>query len=85
MSNVKLSRTQEELLRAMQDGVQVYYMPFMGRSSNAYYFRSDTLARVTNSAARLKKLGLATFVVSNPLRRDELRLTEAGKLWGKHE
>ncbi len=56
---MKLPKTQQELLDAMQSGVVVHYMPYMGRfRPNAYYYRRDTHKRCTAAAEALLEKGL---------------------------
>ena len=56
---MKLSKSQAELLEAMQNGVKCYYMRYMGRfNPTAYYFRSDTMKRCTATAKALFDKGL---------------------------
>ena len=56
---MKLSKSQAELLEAMQNGVKCYYMRYMGRfNPTAYYFRSDTMKRCTATAKALLEKGL---------------------------
>lgn len=56
---MKLSKTQQELLDAMKSGVEVIYMPYMGRfNPQDYYFRADNHKRCTAAAKKLKALGL---------------------------
>ena len=56
---MKLSKSQAELLAAMETGVVCYYMRYMGRfNPTAYYFRSDTLKRCTATAKALFDKGL---------------------------
>lgn len=53
---MKISKTQQELLGAMQKGVVCFYMPYAGRfNPNPYYFRSDTRKRCTAAAEALLK------------------------------
>ena len=56
---MKLSKSQAELLAAMDAGVVCYYMRYMGRfNPTAYYFRSDTMKRCTATANALFDKGL---------------------------
>ena len=56
---MKLSKSQAELLEAMQNGVKCYYMRYMGRfNPTAYYVRSDTMKRCTATAKALFNNGL---------------------------
>jgi hypothetical protein len=56
---MKLSKSQAELLGAMQNGVKCYFMRYMGRfNPTAYYFRSDTMKRCTATAKALFDKGL---------------------------
>jgi hypothetical protein len=55
---MKLSKSQAELLEAMQNGVKCYYMRYMGRfNPKAYYFRGDTMKRCTATAKALLEKG----------------------------
>jgi hypothetical protein len=55
----KLSETQRELLDAMESGVVVRFMPYMGRfNENEYYYRTDNLKRCTAAARALEDKGL---------------------------
>lgn len=57
--SAKPTKTQQELLDAMQSGVRVIYMRSMGRfNPTAYYFRADTHKRVTAAARALLEKGL---------------------------
>jgi hypothetical protein len=59
MSQQKLSKTQQELLDAINGGVRVHYMPYMGNfNPSAYYFRCDTFKRCTAPARALLEKGL---------------------------
>ena len=56
---MKLSKSEAELLAAMETGVVCYYMRHMGRfNPTAYYFRSDTMKRCTETAKALFDKGL---------------------------
>ena len=76
----KLTKTQADLLRAIQNGVKVFYMSW-SRSSGHYYFRADTMNRCTKAAEALGHSGLIEMkdrtVEITDLGRDLLAL-EAG-------
>lgn len=74
----KLSRTQQELLDAMKEGVTCFYMPYIGRFGGAYYFRSDNHARCTSAANALFRMGLVEeFNKQKYNSAHELRIKEA--------
>ncbi len=59
----ELSKTQAELLEAIQNGVVCHYMPYAGRfNPTAYYFRNDTMKRCTAAAKALCRKGLVEKV-----------------------
>lgn len=48
---MKLSKTQAELLEAVNNGVTLHYMPYAGWfNPQAYYYRSDNSQRCTAAA-----------------------------------
>lgn len=60
---MKLSKTQSELLEAMKGGVVCHYMPYRGWfRPQDYYFRSDTGRRCTAAARSLCDKGLVKVV-----------------------
>jgi hypothetical protein len=60
---VKLSKTQAELLEAVNGGAILYYMPSAGSFiPRSYYFRSDTMSHCTAAAKALKEKGLVREV-----------------------
>lgn len=60
MSEVKLSKTQQELYDAMKSGVEIHYMRYMGSfNPTAYYFRADNYRRVTAAVRGLLDKGVA--------------------------
>ena len=66
MKTKKLTAKQQELLDAVNRGVVLRYMRYMGRfNPSAYYFRSDTLNRCTSTAAALYERGLVARVNEN--------------------
>lgn len=78
---LKLTKPQAELLLAMQSGVQLFYMRYMGRfNPNAYYYRGDTHKRCTRAAQSLIE---KDFVIADPNSRNRYDpdwiLSEAGK------
>lgn len=63
MKTKELSKTQAELLSAMQNGAKCEYMPYMGSfNQNAYYYRNDTMKRCTTAARSLLEKGLVKMV-----------------------
>lgn len=50
---MKFSKTQQDLLEAMSRGVVVYWMPYRGPHTGAYYFREDTMRSCTPTALAL--------------------------------
>jgi hypothetical protein len=55
-----LPKTQADLLNALQNGVVLHYMPYMGTfNPSAYYFRDDNHQRCTAAAEALLRKGLA--------------------------
>lgn len=77
--NTKPTALQLALLSDMVGGVKVYYIPYMGRFGDRYYFRADTGKKVTQAVDRLLKLKLVEEIRIRPLRIDGARPTEAGK------
>lgn len=62
VSKKKLSRTQQALLDAMQSGVTVFYMRYMGSfNPNPYYWRGDNGNRCTAAANALIARGIAVL------------------------
>jgi hypothetical protein len=58
-ATVKLPKSQQDLLSAMEGGVTCFYMRYMGRfNPTPYYFRSDTNRRCTAAALALLGKGL---------------------------
>lgn len=68
---IKLSKTQRELLLAMQAGVTVYFQGGL----DAHYFRGDNYKRCSVAVEKLVDRGLAVCP------EDFVRLTDAGKAW----
>lgn len=76
----KLTKSQEELLRAMQGGVTLNYHPWCF-ACNAYFSRSDTHKQCTRTATALEQKGLIENVRQTVRRTREYQLTEAGRMW----
>ena len=56
----------EELLDAINSGVVVHFMRYMGRlNQTEYYFRGDTYKKCTKQAESLVRLGLVKVVYKN--------------------
>jgi uncharacterized protein YfaP (DUF2135 family) len=54
----QLPKSQRDLLAAIESGVKVFYMKYMGRfNPTPYFFRGDTMARCTAAANGLLDKG----------------------------
>lgn len=65
-----------DLLRAMQRGAVVHFMPW-SRHTDAYYFRSDTMRTCTKQVDALAARGLLKITEHNY--RLTVALTDAGR------
>ena len=55
----KLSKTQQDVVDALNSGVRIIYMRYMGTfNPSSYYYREDTYKRVTSAVKRLLDLGV---------------------------
>lgn len=71
---MKLPKSQQELLDAMQAGAVLNFMPYFGRfNPQEYYYRSDTHRRCTAPAKALLAKGLVERFDMN-FRGHKLRL-----------
>lgn len=63
IKQMKLSKTQQELLDAIASGVTVHFSPYAGRfNPHEYYWRDDTMKRCTAAASALVDKGFVDKV-----------------------
>ena len=82
---MKLTKPQEDLLRAIQQGVTLRYMEYNGRQTTPYFYRGDNGAKCTVAAEALVRRKLIEFYREVPHGKARYRLTEAGRIWPAKE
>ena len=79
---MKLSKTQKELLIALQNGDRLFYMPYMGNYRPIpYFFLSSSFKRVTAAAKALIEKRLIKDCKKSSFAKNDYQLTELGKNW----